>query len=141
MTQPLDQDYDKAGFGGRLPFGKKPALLIIDVVMAYLDPASSLYGGFEDALASCERLVAAAREVKMPIVFTNVVYQAGGLDGGMFYRKVPALKAFLQGSPLGAFPPSLQPRDGEMVLTKQYPSAFSAPPWPPPCIRWASIPW
>jgi maleamate amidohydrolase len=123
-AEPLDQDYSKAGFGGRLPFGKKPALLIIDVVMAYLDPASSLYGGFEPALASCEVLVAAARKAGIPVVFTNVVYQAGGLDGGMFFRKVPALKAFLKGSPLGDFPPSLQPLDNELVVSKQYPSAF-----------------
>lgn len=120
----LDEDYAHAGFGGRLPFGRRPALLIIDVVMAYLDPTSSLYGGFEDALASCERLTAAAREAGVPVVFTNVVYQADGVDGGMFFRKVPALKAFLQGSPLGAFPPSLQPRPDELVVSKQYPSAF-----------------
>jgi maleamate amidohydrolase len=120
----LDADYARAGFGGKLPFGKRPALLIIDVVMAYLDPQSPLYGGFEPALASCERLVETARGAGTPVIFTNVVYQAGGLDGGMFFRKVPALKAFLQGSPLGDFPSSLRPASGELVVTKQYPSAF-----------------
>jgi maleamate amidohydrolase len=120
----LDTDYQRAGFGGRLRFGARPALLIVDVVMAYLDPASSLYGGFEPALASCERLAAAARAAGIPVVMTNIVYQAGGLDGGMFFRKVPALKAFLAGSPLGDFPPSLQPQPGDLIVTKQYPSAF-----------------
>lgn len=124
MSDALDQDYAAAGFGGRLPFGRRPVLLVIDVVMAYLDPTSGLYGGFEPALAASETLVAAARAAGVPVIFTNVVYQAGGLDGGMFFRKVPALKAFLAGSPLGAFPPSLRPRDGELVITKQYPSAF-----------------
>jgi len=33
------------------------------------------------------------------VIFTNVKYQAGGLDGGMFFKKVPALKAYLAGSP------------------------------------------
>ena len=42
----------------------------------------------------------------------------------MFYRKAPVLKVFTQGSPLGAFPPGLAPLPGEMVVTKQYPSAF-----------------
>jgi maleamate amidohydrolase len=123
-AETLDEDYGRAGFDGRLAFGKRPALLIVDVVMAYLDPASSLYGGFEPALAACEVLVEAAREAGLRVVFTNVVYQAGGLDGGLFFRKVPALKAFLRGSPLGEFPPSLQPREGELVVSKQYPSAF-----------------
>lgn len=114
----------RGAFDGRLAFGQTPALLIVDVVMAYLDPASPLYAGVEDALACCERLVAGARRAGVPVVFTNVEYAPGGADGGVFYRKVPALKAFERGSPLGAFPPSLQPRPEDLVVTKQYASAF-----------------
>ena len=111
-------------FDGRLSFGKRPALLIVDFVMAYLDPASPLYAGVEDALASNERLLAAARAAGIPVIFTNVVYQADGADGGLFYKKIPSLRVFLEGSPLGAFPPSLQPVDGERVISKQFASAF-----------------
>lgn len=111
-------------FDGHLPFGRKPALLIVDFVMAYLDPASPLYAGVEAALASNERLLAAARKAGIPVLFTNVEYAPGGADGGVFYRKVPALKAFERGSPLGAFPPSLTPQGDELVVTKQYASAF-----------------
>ena len=70
------------------------------------------------------RLLAAARTAGIPVIFTNVEYQAGGMDGGLFYRKVPALKAFLKGSPMGDFPPELQPGANELVVTKQYASAF-----------------
>jgi maleamate amidohydrolase len=120
----LDTDYAHAGFNGKLSFGKKAALLIVDVVAAYLDKASPLYAGVESALASNERLAKAARAAGIPVVFTNVSFQAGGLDGGVFFRKVPALKAFMAGSPLGAFPPTLQPEPGELIVTKQYASAF-----------------
>lgn len=111
-------------FDGALTPGQRPALLVVDVVQAYLDPASPLYAAAEPALASNVRLVAAARAAGVPVVFTNVEYQAGGRDGGLFFRKVPALKAFLKGSPLGAFPQELQPMDQELVVTKQYASAF-----------------
>ena len=123
MTDDLAENY-KVAFGGHLPFGQRPALLIVDFVVAYLDPASPLYAGVEDALASNERLLAAARKAGIPVLFTNVVYTPGGGDGGIFYRKVPALKLFDRGSPLGAFPDSLQPRDGELVISKQYASSF-----------------
>lgn len=113
-------------FDGRIPFGQRPALVIVDVVMAYLDPASSLYAGVDDALASNERLAAAARLAGIPVIFTNVSFVKGGADGGLFFRKVPALKAFEEGSPLGAFPPTLQPQDGDLVITKRYASAFFA---------------
>ena len=124
----LDGDYADAGFGGRLVAGDRPALLIVDVVMAYLDPASPLYAGVEAELAANQRLLAAARHSDMPVIFTTVDYAPGGFDGGMFYRKVPALKAFERGSPQGRFPPGLQPIDGETVLAKKFPSAFFGTP-------------
>ena len=120
----LDDNY-KLAFDGHLPFGAHPALLIVDVVVAYLTPGSPLYDpAFESALQSNVRLTAAARKANVPVVFTNVVYQKGGADGGLFLRKVPVLKAFEQGSPLGAFPDSLQPEPGDTIVSKQYASAF-----------------
>jgi maleamate amidohydrolase len=53
-----------------------------------------------------------------------VLYQARGLDGGIFYRKVPALKAYLPGNPLGDFPEDFGPQGDEVLVTKQYASAF-----------------
>ena len=124
MSDLLD-DYNRGGFGGVLVPGKKPALLLVDVVMAYVTPGQPLYSPrFETALASCERLTAAARKAGVPVIFTNVVYRAGGVDGGLFYRKVPALEVFLEGSPLGAFPETLQPHADEVVVSKQYASSF-----------------
>lgn len=124
MTTDLDLDY-KESFGGNLVPGKRPALLLVDVVMAYLTPGHSLYSErFEEALSSCERLTLAARKMGVPVIFTNVVFRAGGLDGGLFFKKVPALSAFLEGSELGNFPPTLQPDATELVVTKQYASAF-----------------
>ncbi len=126
MSVDLNADYGAAGFGGKLQPGRKAALIIVDVVMAYLDKACPLYAGplCESALESNVRLAAAARAAGVPVIFTNVTYQAGGLDGGVFFRKVPALKAFEPGSPFAAFPPTLQPEGGEMIVSKQYPSAF-----------------
>lgn len=111
-------------FDGSLIFGDSPALVIVDVVMAYLDPDSPLYAACEDALASNVRLLEAARVAGIPVIFTNVLFQADGRDGGLFFRKVPALKVFYPGSPLGEFHPDLAPQQGELVVTKQYASAF-----------------
>lgn len=116
-------------FDAHLPFGQRPALVVVDVVMAYLTPKSPLYGaGFVAALAVNERLVAAARAAHIPVIFTKVVYQPGGANGGLFYRKVAVLKEFDQGSPGGEFPVSLQPQPDEIVISKQYASAFFATP-------------
>lgn len=125
MAQADDLDQNYAGaFDGHLPFGKKPALVIIDFVMAYLDKNSPLYAGVEDALESNRRILTAARAAGIEVIWTNVEFHPSGRDGGMFFRKVPALKEFLRGSPMGAFPDSLQPNEDELIVTKQYASAF-----------------
>ncbi len=124
MTDELQADYKTAGFGGRLPFGQRPALLLVDIVMAYLDPKSHLFAGADGVLAANIRLARAFRDAGAMVVFTRVTYQAGGLDGGLFFRKVPALCAFLPGSPLGAFHESLRPTAEDILVDKQYPSAF-----------------
>lgn len=123
MTDDLDENYS-ATFDGRLGFGERPALILVDFVEAYFEASSPLYAGVEEALARALRLVDGARLAGVPVIYTNVVYQAGGADGGTFYRKLPALSVFEQGSPLGGWAKGIEPAADELVLSKQYPSAF-----------------
>ncbi len=60
----------------------------------------------------------------MPVVFTRVEFQPGGADGGLFFRKVPALASFERGNPLAEFLEHPRPLPDETVVTKQYASAF-----------------
>lgn len=119
---PMDED--AGAFDGHLVPGKRPALLIVDMVMAYLDRTSPLFLDGEAAVASAARLAGVARRTGAPVIFTSVLYRSGGRDGALFYRKVPGLRAFDEGSELRAFPPSLEPVPSDMVFTKQYASAF-----------------
>ena len=125
MTGPSASDNYAGVYEGRLQPGSRPALLIVDVVMAYLTEGSALFMETAADARDCNaRLAAAARAAGVPVVFTNVQYKPDGSDGGVFYRKAPVLKAFIAGSPLGAFPDDLRPEPNEQVFTKQYPSAF-----------------
>lgn len=54
-------------FDGRLPFGQCPALVVVDLVEAYLQPGSPLYAGIEAALESAVRLTDAARNAGIPV--------------------------------------------------------------------------
>jgi maleamate amidohydrolase len=125
-AESLQQNYARGGFGKRLGFGQRPALLVIDFVRAYLVKESPLYAGVEAAQAGAVTLLAAARAAGIPIVHTNVVYQPGGRDGGVFFRKVPALGCFEAGAhpDLAAFASGLEPLPTETVISKQYASAF-----------------
>lgn len=128
MSESLQDNYARGGFGKSLAFGQRPALLIIDFVQAYLQPGSPLYAGatVEQARADCATLLQACRAAGIPIVHTNVSFQKGGRDGGVFFRKVPALGCFEAGAhpELARFADGLEPAPGETVITKQYASAF-----------------
>ena len=123
MTEDLSDNYKKA-YDNRLGFGESPALILVDFVQAYFDESCALYAGVEDALESALRVREHARAAGIPVIYTNVVYYEDGVDGGVFFRKVPVLKNFLVGNPMGDWPAGLQPDGDELVVSKQYPSAF-----------------
>ena len=123
VTQDLSADYKKV-YDNRLGFGDSPALILVDFVQAYFDESCALYAGVEDALKSALRIRELARAAGIPVIYTNVVYYEEGRDGGVFFRKAPVLKNFLVGDSMGNWPAGLQPADDELVITKQYPSAF-----------------
>ena len=124
QVEDLGGDYQAAGFGGALKPGSRPVLLLIDFARAYYDPDSQLYAGVEAARASAARLHLAARAAGVPAIFTRVEYSPDGHEGGVFYKKIAALKAFHTGNPLGDFTPELTPLPGDAVITKHFPSAF-----------------
>ena len=123
VTQDLSANYKKA-YDNRLGFGESPALILVDFVQAYFDENCALYAGVEDALAVALRVRELARAAGIPVIYTNVVYHDEGRDGGVFFKKAPVLKNFLAGDPMGGWPSGLQPADDELVISKQYPSAF-----------------
>lgn len=122
-TEDLLANYRRA-YDRRVGFGKRPALILIDFCMGYFDPSCELYADVDDALASALRVREAARAAGVPVILTNVVYHPSAIDGGRFFEKAAPLKNFLKGSAMGAWGPGLEPFEDELVVSKQYPSAF-----------------
>lgn len=123
MNDKLSDNYKKA-YDNQLGFGERPALILVDFVRAYFDPDCALYAAVEDTLAAALRVRDAARDAGIPVVYTNVVYHAGGSDGGVFFRKARVLKNFIAGNPMGGWADGIDPAADEIVISKQYPSAF-----------------
>jgi maleamate amidohydrolase len=114
-------------FSGRLGWGDRPALLVVDLVRAYTEPGGPfLLPDPRPAVEATAALVDAARAGGRPVVWTVVRYTPGLADGGLFVRKVPALAAFAADADggWGAIAPPLEPGDREPVVAKQYASAF-----------------
>lgn len=117
-----DDDYRSAGFAGSIGFGQRPALIVIDMVMSYFDPASPMYAGVEAVAESSRRVIDAAIARGIPWFYTQQFFD-DALEGSVYARKVPALRLLRRGSPLAALHPSVPATEG-MPVAKRYPSAF-----------------
>jgi maleamate amidohydrolase len=116
--------YARQGFGGQLRMGSAPALLIVDFVVGFGDPAHFGGGNIVAAIDATVPLLTFARCRGWPVAYTRVVYADDGSDAGIFTIKAPSLLALTETSPLSQVVPQLVPREGELVVRKQGASAF-----------------
>ena len=123
MTSDAQSNY--AGvYETRIGFGHKPALILVDFVAAYFEPESPLYAGVEAPLEAALTLRDAARMAGVPVIYTNVVLHPSLKDGGRFAQKVAPLSGFAKGHPYGEWANGIDPAEDELVISKQYASAF-----------------
>jgi maleamate amidohydrolase len=117
--------YEKQGLGARMGFGKRPALLIIDFINGFNDPDAFGGGNIQQAIDHTETLLAVARHLDLPIAYTSHVYAEDGSEDGIFNLKMPRMREGLtRGSEATKVVDQLEPRPGERVLEKRYPSGF-----------------
>src|SRR5262245_23111542 len=122
----VDAYYKQRGiFQGKFGFGKRPALVVIDMAYGWTDPAYA--GGsarLDGAIAAIAKLLPAARAKKIPIFFTTSA------------QDVPQFKSAADPSPgfrawdrrACQIDERVQPQPGELVLVKEHASAFAGTP-------------
>ena len=113
------------GFGGRGGFGRRPALVVIDMTLGFTDPESPLACDLEGPIMEIQKLLRAARRAKIPIVFTTVAYrESDKLTAAAFIDKVPALLTLGAGTRWAEIDPRISPEETEPVLNKLFASGF-----------------
>ena len=118
-----------AGFHGRSGFGRRPALLVIDVNLGFTDPDPPLVCDLEDVVASIRRLLDEFRRAELPVVYTTVSYDEGDkVAAAAFIDKIPALLTLEAGSRWVEIDPRIAPLPSEPVLKKLFASAFFGTP-------------
>lgn len=127
--------YAKSGFANKMGWGSRPALLLIDVCVAYWTPDSPLNIISDSnpagaaSLDVMRRLLTAAREAGLPVLWTAVEYEDPQMrDAGLFWKKSKALSLWQKGDTRGfdKTAEGLEPKveDGEVIVKKKYPSGF-----------------
>jgi maleamate amidohydrolase len=113
------------GFHGRVGFGQRPALIVIDVNRGFTDPESPLVCALDEVVVAIQRLLGEMRSAGLPVVYTTVSYSEGDKEtAAAFIDKIPALLTLEAGTRWVEIDPRIAPRDGEPVLNKLFASAF-----------------
>ncbi|MEZ5563634.1 MAG: N-carbamoylsarcosine amidohydrolase [Gammaproteobacteria bacterium] len=110
----------------RLGFGRKTALIVIDLLQGYTLKGAPLFApGVVKAVGEMPELLKLARQKKMPVIHTRVLYNPSDfIDGGVWIKKAPVLKSLVPGNKYAQFCKGVEPGKGELVITKNYASAF-----------------
>ena len=116
--------YAEHDFGGEVGMGERPALIVIDLINAFTDPATDLGSAVDDVIAQTGRLLEAFREYDLPRYFTTIAYEESYGDAGRFIEKVPALRELELGTEAVAVDDRVAPVGEERVILKKYASAF-----------------
>lgn len=118
----LRRAYAKRGMGGRVGFGSRPAVLVIDLALAWTRSAGPVASDLESVVHATVDVLRAARAADVPIFFTT-----GHEDPAD--TQAPVLKKFAYPKDTDfehefTLDPRLERRPSEKLIAKPYDSAF-----------------
>jgi len=120
--------HEKIGWGRRMGFGERPALLVIDMRLGWTDPESSFGTDMSATIENINKVLAVARETKpkIPIFFTQAGFESGNDFMPVELKKSIPNRAtvMLRDSKWQKIDPRLVQQPDEILLPKTHASCF-----------------
>ena len=127
--------YRERGFQRRIGFGKKPALISVDLANAWTRPGNPFTcENMDDGIIpAMQKLLAAFRANNHVVVHVTTAYQITDrndpmTDMGLWHCKIPVEAVNLKDENLWAIDSRIAPIEGEYVMLKKRASSFSGTP-------------
>jgi maleamate amidohydrolase len=119
-----DDIYKRQNLGNASGMGKRCGLILVDFVNGFVD--ANQFGGPQivAAVEATVPLLAAFRQVGLPIAHTRVVFANDGSNTNVFCLKVPPLAKLTEDAHASQIVEPLKPQRGELVVRKTSASAF-----------------
>ena len=118
----LRKRYLARGWAGRVGFGHRPALIVIDLARFWTEPKMQIGSDLDSViLATCD-VLAATRAAQIPIFFTTFAFDPA--DPPSPQNKKLRLKLNPADEPLFELDPRLAHRPTEKLIRKRYASSF-----------------
>ena len=125
--------YRNRGFQRRLGFGKKPALINVDLANAWTRPGNPFTCDQEkmnnEIIPSVQSLLKTCREKGVPVVHVTTAYEitdrsSSFTDMGLWHNKIPVEAVNIKDKKLWSIDDRIKPINGEYTLLKKRASAF-----------------
>ncbi|MDP9410142.1 MAG: isochorismatase family protein, partial [Actinomycetota bacterium] len=124
MSDDTREVYERARLGQSVTLGSRPAVLVVDFSRGFTDPRSTMGSDLTREVEATTRLLNAAREKGVPVIFTTIGFEANLKDGSLWLQKAPALAELQVGGEWVEIDPRLERREEETVILKKGASAF-----------------
>jgi nicotinamidase-related amidase len=112
------------GFAGRVGFGERPAVLVVDMIRGFTDERCPLGSNLDSQVENTRQILEAARAAGAPVVMSTVFYDEALDEAGLWARKVPNNEWLVEGTEWVQVDERLERRPGDMLLVKKYASCF-----------------
>ena len=124
MSDDTAEIYERARLGQSVTLGSHPAVLVVDFSRGFTDPGCTMGSDLTGEVEATKRLLAAAREKGIPVIFTTIGFEANLKDGSLWLQKAPGLAELQVGGGWVEIDPRLERREEEVVILKKGASAF-----------------
>ena len=120
-----EEFFRQRGFGIKIGFGERPALIVIDMLKGFTDPALPLGANLDREIEAQKPLLKVARARDIPVIFSTVIYhEADVKDAGLWAIKMKGSLTLTAGSDAVKVDPRLDMQPSDNLLVKKYASCF-----------------
>jgi len=120
-----EEFFHERGFGLKIGFGERPALIVIDMVKGFTNPDMPLGSNLDAQIEVQKPLLEVAHERGIPVIFSTVMYHEADIrDAGIWGLKQRGALTLTADSEAVKIDPRLDRRPDDSLLVKRYASCF-----------------
>jgi maleamate amidohydrolase len=124
VSDDTSQIYERARLGQSVTLGSRPAVLVVDFSRGFTDPECTMGSDLTGEVEATTRVLAAAREKGIPVIFTTIGFESNLKDGSLWLQKAPGLAELQVGGKWVEIDSRLERQEDEVVILKKGASAF-----------------
>jgi maleamate amidohydrolase len=120
-----EEFFRQRGFGIKIGFGERPALILIDMIKGFTDAAMPLGANLDSQIEAQRPLLEAAHARDIPVIFSTVIYEEEDIkDAGIWALKQSGARTLTVGSEAVKVDRRLAMQPKDILLAKKYASCF-----------------